>query len=71
MCRTLWMSRVHYRIVVNYHDPVPSSVHIELDAICTELDRADKSSDRVFGMRLVRTPVGDSLGGIAASGCGQ
>jgi hypothetical protein len=67
----LWMPRVHHWIVVNHYDSISSRVHVELDAIGPELDRADKSSDRVLGMGLESAPVGDSLGGIPASRYGQ
>jgi hypothetical protein len=56
---------------VDDHDPVASCVHVELDAIGSELDRADERSDRVLGMGLVRAPVGDSLWGIASAAYGQ
>jgi hypothetical protein len=46
-------------------------MNVELDAIGSEVDRADEPGDRVLGMRLVRAPVGDSLGGIASSAYGQ
>ena len=67
----LWMPRVDNRIMVDDHDAVASCVHIELDAIGSELDRADKRRDRVLGMGLVRAPVGNSLGGIASAAYGQ
>jgi hypothetical protein len=65
------MPRVDDPIVVDDHDAVASCVHVELDAIGSELDRADKRSDRVLGMGLVRAPVGDSLWGIASATYGQ
>lgn len=67
----LWMPGVDDRIVVNDDDSVAGRVHIELDAIGAELDRADKRSDRVLGMGLMRAPVGDLLRGLAAAACGQ
>lgn len=71
MSGPLRMPGVDDRIVVNYDRPVASRVHIELNAIGSELDRALKRGGRVLGMSLVRPPVGDPLGRIAASTCGQ
>jgi hypothetical protein len=58
-------------IVVNDDNPVPGRVHVQLDSIGSKLDRALESRERVLGMRLVRPPVGDPLGGAVAWTCGQ
>ena len=42
MCRPLRMSGVHDRIVVNDHHSVASRVHVQLNALSPELDRALK-----------------------------
>jgi hypothetical protein len=42
MRRPLWMSGVDDRIVVNDNDSVTCRVHVELNALGTELDRALK-----------------------------
>ena len=57
MRRPLRVPGVDNRIVVNHHDSVAGRVHIELDAVGPELDRPDKSGDRVLRVRLVRAPV--------------
>jgi hypothetical protein len=46
-------------------------VHVELDAIGSELDGALERRDRILGVGLVRPTVGDALGRIAALSCGQ
>ena len=71
MRRPLRVSGVNDGIVVNHHDPVTSRVHIELDAIGSQLDRSDERGDGVLGVGLVSAPVRDSLGAIAASAYGQ
>jgi hypothetical protein len=65
------MPGVDDRIVVNYDCAIASRVHIELNAFCAELDRALKRRDRVLRMSLVRAPVGDAFGWLAAAGSGQ
>jgi hypothetical protein len=55
------MSGVDHRIVVNDHHAVARRVHIELNALGTELDRALKRGQRILGVSLVCAPVGDSL----------
>jgi hypothetical protein len=65
------MPRVDDGIVVNDDDPVASRVHVELDAIRPELDRALEGGDRILGMSLVCPAVGDTLGRIAALTSGQ
>lgn len=67
----LRMPRVDDRIVVNDDDPVASRVHVELDAVRPELDRSLEARYRILGMSLVRPAVGDTLGRLAASACGQ
>lgn len=53
----LWMPGVDDWIVVNHDDPVASRVHVELNAIGSQLDGALKGGDRVLGMSLVRPTV--------------
>ena len=65
------MPRVNDRIVVNYDYAIASRVDIELNTFRPELDGALKRPDRVLGMSLVRAPVGDALGWVAAAACGQ
>jgi hypothetical protein len=65
------MPRVDDGIVVNDDDPVASRVHIQLDTIGPELDGALERWNGVLRMSLVRPTVGDTLGRIAASACGQ
>jgi hypothetical protein len=65
------MPGVHDRIVVNHDNPVAGRVHVDLNAIGRKLDGALKRRDRILRMGLVRAPVGDPLGRIAASTCGQ
>jgi hypothetical protein len=48
------MPGVDYRVVVNDDDPVASRVHVELNAIGSELDGALKRGNRVLRMSLVR-----------------
>ena len=67
----LRMPGVNDGIVVNDDNPVPRRVHIQLYAIGSQLDGALECGERVLGMGLVRTPVGDPLGGVVASTCGQ
>ena len=65
------MSGVDDRIVVNDYHAVTCRMHIELDSVGAELDRALESSDRILGMTLVGTPVGDALRGVTAAAWGQ
>jgi hypothetical protein len=65
------MRGVNDRIMVDDDNPVTRRVHIQLDPIGSELDRALESRERVFGMRLVRPPVSYSLRGVQASTCSQ
>jgi hypothetical protein len=65
------MPRVDDGIVVNHDDPVARRVHVQLDAVGSELDGALERWNGVLGMSLVRPTVGDALGRIAASACGQ
>ncbi|HET6761762.1 MAG TPA: hypothetical protein VFH13_06655 [Gemmatimonadaceae bacterium] len=46
-------------------------MHVELDAICPELDGALERRDRILRVGLMRPTVGDALGWIAALSCGQ
>ncbi len=61
------MSRVDDRIVVYYYNTVTSRVHIELYSVGSELDGALERGQRILGMTLVRAPMRDALGGIAAA----
>jgi hypothetical protein len=56
---------------MNHHYSVARRVHIELNAIGSELDGALKRGERVLGMSLVCAPVGDPFGRIAAWAYGQ
>jgi hypothetical protein len=67
----LRMPGVDDRIVVNDDHPVASRVDVELNAIGAQFDGAFEGCNRILRMSLVRPPVGDALGGIAASTCGQ
>lgn len=54
--------RVHDRIVVHNDDAVARSMHVELDRVSSELDRAKKCRYRILRQRLVRPAVGDLFG---------
>jgi hypothetical protein len=69
--RPLWVSGVNDWIVVNDDNPVAGRVHVQLNALGSELDRTLERSQRVLGMSLVRPPVSDPLGRVVASACGQ
>jgi len=62
---------VHYRIVVNHDDPVQRRVHIELYPVRAQPDGTLECRKRVLWMGLVRAPVSDPLGRVAASTCRQ
>ena len=65
------MSRVDDWIVVNDHTPIACRVHVQLYPIGAKLDGTLERGDGVLGMSLVRPPVSDPLGRVAASTCGQ
>ena len=67
----MWVPGVNDVIVVNDDNPVPRRVHVQLDSIGSKLDGALECGERVLGMGLVRAPVGDPLGRVAAWTCGQ
>lgn len=69
--RALWMRGVNDRIVVDDDNPVTRRVHVQLDPIGSELDRALEGRERVLGMGLVRPPVSDALRDVQASTCSQ
>jgi hypothetical protein len=54
--------RIHDWIVVHDDDAVARRVHVELDRVGSELDRAEKRGYGVLRQRLVRPPVGDLFG---------
>ena len=56
---------------MNYDNPIASRVHVELNAIRSELDGALKCGDRILGVSLVGSPVRDPLGRIAVRTCDQ
>jgi hypothetical protein len=51
------MPGVDDRVVVNDDDPVASRMHVELNAIGSELDGALERGDGVLRMSLVRPTV--------------
>jgi len=53
--------RCHGRIVVYNDNTVARRVHVELDRVCPELDRAKKCRYGVLRQRLVRPAVRDAL----------
>ncbi|HXL86339.1 MAG TPA: hypothetical protein VN927_03975 [Gemmatimonadaceae bacterium] len=57
--------------MVDDHNPIPGRVHIQLYSVGAELDGTFERGDRVLGVSLVRPPVSDPLGRVAASACGQ
>ena len=65
------MPGVDHRVVVNHDNTVPGRVHIELDAVGAQLDRALERSERVFRVRLVSAAVRNSFGRSTPSACGQ
>jgi hypothetical protein len=71
MRRSLLVSGVDYRVVMNHHYPIAGRVHVELNAVGPELDGALKRGERVLGMSLVCPSVGDPFWRIAAWAYGQ
>jgi len=69
--RSLLVSGVDYRVVMNNDYPVAGRVDVELNAFRTELDGALERGERVLGMSLVCSSVGDPLWRIAARTYGQ
>lgn len=65
------MPGVDYGVVVNDDNTVVGRVHVELDGIGSQLNGSLEGGERVLGMRLVRSPVGDSLRRIPVSTWGQ
>jgi hypothetical protein len=61
------MRGMNDRIMVDDDNSVTRGVHVQLDSIGTELDRALEGRERVLGMGLVRPPVSDALRGVQAS----
>jgi len=57
-----YAGRCHGRIVVYNNDTIACRVHVELDSIRAELDRAKKCGYRIFRQCLVRPAVGDAFG---------
>jgi hypothetical protein len=48
-------------VMVNHDNPIERRVHVQLNTIGSELDRAVECGERVLGMALVRPTVGDPL----------
>ena len=71
MRRSLLVSGVDYRVVMNHYYPVAGRVDVELNSLGTELDGALKRGERVLGVGLVCPSVGDPLGRIAVWAYGQ
>ena len=65
------MPGVDHRVVVNHDNPVPGRVHIELDTVGAQLNRALERSERVLRVRLVSAAVRNSFGWSTPSACGQ
>ena len=49
--------RVHIGIVVYDDNTIARGVHIELDCVCSKVDRSEKGGDRILRQRLVRAAV--------------
>jgi hypothetical protein len=59
--------RCHRRIMVYNDDTVARRVHVELDRVCTELDRTQKCRYRILRQRLVCPAVRDAFSfGVSA-----
>jgi hypothetical protein len=69
--RSLLVSGVDYRVVMNDYYPIAGRVHVELNALGAELDGALKRGEGVLGMSLVCPSVGDPFWRIAAWAYGQ
>jgi hypothetical protein len=52
-------------------DAIARAMHVELDCVRPELNRAEKRRDRVLGQGLMLPPVRDLLGGEGAAGRSQ
>jgi len=65
------VGRVDNGIVMDDDDSVARRVHVELDGIGAELDRAGEGGNGVLGDRLVCPPVGDPFRRGAPGGCVQ
>ncbi len=63
--------RVDDWIVVHDDDAVARGVHVQLDRVRSELDRAEKRGYRVLRERLMSPAVGDLFGRTAAARGGQ
>jgi hypothetical protein len=68
---TLRVPGVYYWIVMNDDNTIAGCVHVQLYSVRSELDGALERRKRVLGMRLVRTPVSDTLRRSATSKCSQ
>jgi hypothetical protein len=68
---SLRMPGVRHRIMVNHDHAIARGVHVELNALGAELDGALERGDRILGMSLVCSAVGDPLRRLAALTCGQ
>jgi hypothetical protein len=58
---------VNDRIVVNDDNPVQRRVDVQLYPTGSQLDGAFECCERVLGMGLMRPPVSDGLGRVAAA----
>jgi hypothetical protein len=57
--------------MVDHHYSVACRVDVELDSGRPELDSALEGGDRVLGMDLVRSAMGDGFWWLTAGACGQ
>ena len=64
------MSGLNDWVVVNHDNPIVRRVHVQLDTIGSKLDGAVERGERVLGMALVGSAVGDPLRRVAWT-CGQ
>jgi len=53
------ISRMEDRIVMNHNYSIARRMHVELDSLGAQLERALKGRNRVFGKRFVRATVRD------------
>jgi hypothetical protein len=65
--RDVWVPRVNDGIVVNDDNPVQRRVDIQLYPTGSQLDGTLECCEGVLGMRLMRPPMSDGLGRVAAA----
>ena len=63
--------RVYNRVVVDYDYSVLCAVHVQLDCVGSQVDRAKKGRNRILGKRLVCPPVRDPLRRLVPARRGQ